>query len=395
MSRAILFVAVVVAAAAPGAQEQATFRAATDVVVIDAQVVAKDGTPVAGLKADQFEVFIDGRKRPIVSVDFLGSAVVATNGSTSRTPSPAASPAPAEPRVFILGVDQTSFPVTGQEAAREAARRVLEGVAPQDYLGLITFPDGVVISPTRDRVPLREAIAKIAGVRPALFSSKFSLSASEASLLKMNDTQTFAEVTKRECREFPPNPACPQELKQEAGVVTDTLEQQGMLTINGLHGALDTIASVAGRKTFIVISAGLPMSNRTMGRPNLAAETDRIARRAASANVNLYIFYMNVHFMQFFSPAYGKINHTIYDDVTFFGYGLEKFADSSGGSFFQVDVDSDPFVNRVMRETAARYVLTVATEPADRDGKEHVIRVTTKARGSTIRHRKILSIPKT
>ena len=379
------------------AQQQPAFRASTDVVVIDAQVVAKDSSPIAGLKADQFEVFIDGRKRPIVSVDFLGSAVTSPAGARSGSPSPAppvANPAPAEPRIFILGVDQTSFPVTAQEAAREAARRVLEGIAPQDYLGLITFPDGVVLSPTRDRAPLREAIAKIAGVRPGLFKSKFSLSASEASLLKMNDTQTFADVSKRECREFPPNPACPQELKQEATVITDTLEQQGMLTINGLHGALDMIASLPGRKTFIVVSAGLPMSNRTMGRPNLAAETDRIARRASSANVNLYVFYMNVHFMQFFSPAYGKINHTIYDDVTFFGYGLERFADSGGGSFFQVEVDSDPFVNRVLRETSARYVLTVAIEPADRDGKEHIIRVATKARNATIRHRKILTVPK-
>jgi len=360
--------------------------------------VAKDSTPIAGLKAAQFEVFIDGRKRPIVSVDFLGRGGGATTGGASRNPSPAppiASPPSAEPRVFILGVDQTSFPVTAQEAAREAARRVFEGIAPQDYLGLITFPDGVVISPTRDRAPLREAIAKIAGVRPGSFTSRFHLSASEASLLKMNDTETFRVVYPRECPQHPvPDQYCRQELLQDAAVITDALEQQGMLTINGLHGALDMIASLPGRKTFIVVSAGLPMSNRTMGRPNLGAETDRIARRAASANVNLYVFYMNVHFMQFFSPAYGKINHTIYDDVSFFGYGLEKFADSGGGSFFQVEVDSDPFVNRVMRETSARYILTVAIEPADRDGKEHIIRVTTQARGATIRHRKILTVPK-
>jgi VWFA-related protein len=379
------------------AQQQPTFRAATDVVVIDAQVVAKDSTPVAGLKADQFEVFIDGKKRPILSVDFVGTAGAPSVAGGSNSPAPtssAASPSATEPRVFILGVDQTSFPVTAQESAREAARRVLEGVAPQDYLGLITFPDGVVISPTRDRAPLTEAVARIAGARPGSFTSRFHLSASEASLLKMHDTETFGEVYKRECPQFPvPDPYCRQELLQDAARVTDALEQQGMLTINGLHGALDMIASLPGRKTFIVVSAGLPMSNRTMGRPNLGAETDRIARRAASANVNLYVLYMNVHFMQFFSPAYGKINRTIYDDVTFFGYGLEKFADSAGGSFFQVDVDSDPFVNRVLRETSARYVLTVATEPVDRDGKEHIIRVTTKARGATIRHRKVLIVP--
>jgi VWFA-related protein len=365
-------------------------------VVIDAQVVARDSTPIAGLKANQFEVFIDGRKRPIVSVDFLGSAVASTPGTAStRTTVPSASLVAAEPRVFILGVDQTSFPASAQESAREAARRVLDGVTPQDYLGLITFPDGVVIAPTRERAPLREAIAKIAGVRPGSFTSKFHLSATEASLLKMNDTETFGEVFKRECPQYPvPDPYCRQELLQDAARVTDALEQQGMLTINGLHGALDMIASLPGRKTFIVVSAGLPMSNRTMGRPNLGAETDRISRRAASANVNLYVLYMNVHFMQFFSPAYGKINRTVYDDVTFFGYGLEKFADSGGGSFFQVEVDSDPFVNRVLRETSARYVLTVATDPSDRDGKEHVIRVTTSARGATIRHRKVLSIPR-
>jgi hypothetical protein len=135
------------------------------------------------------------------------------------------------------------------------------------------------------------------------------------------------------------------------------------------------------------------MSNRPGGRPNLDAETARIARRAAAVNVNLYVFYMNVHFLRYFSAEYGKRNNSIFDDISLFGTGLEKFADSGGGSFFQVEVDADPFVDRVLREISAFYLVGVRTEPADHDGKEHFIRVEVKPGGTTVRYRKVVSIP--
>ena len=75
-------------------------------------------------------------------------------------------------------------------------------------------------------------------------------------------------------------------------------------------------------------------------------------------------------------------------------YGLEKFADIAGGSFAQIEVDADPTVDRMLRETSAYYLVTVPTEPSDRDGKEHFIRLTVKERGATVRHRKVVVIPK-
>lgn len=154
------------------------------------------------------------------------------------------------------------------------------------------------------------------------------------------------------------------------------------------------MAGIPGRKTLIVISAGLPMNNRPGGRPNLDAETTNIARRAAAANLNLYVFYLNVHFLRYFSPAYGKRNYSIFEDINTFATGLEKFADTAGGAFFQVEVDSDPFVERALRETTATYLLAVQVEPAEHDGKEHFIRVTTKQRGATVRYRRIVMIPR-
>ena len=53
--------AIVAAVRQNPSQQPPTFRTSTEIVLIDTQVVAKDGTPIQGLKADQFEVFIDGR----------------------------------------------------------------------------------------------------------------------------------------------------------------------------------------------------------------------------------------------------------------------------------------------------------------------------------------------
>ena len=100
-----------------------------------------------------------------------------------------------------------------------------------------------------------------------------------------------------------------------------------------------------------------------------------------------------MHFLRAFSPEYGRRNNALFEDITLFGYGLEKFADAAGGSFFQIEVDSDPFVARALRETSAAYVLAVQVQPEDRDGKDHFIRVAVKQRGATVRYRRMVNIP--
>lgn len=375
-------------------QQQPTFRAAADIIVIDTHVVARDGSPIEGLKPDQFQVLIDGRRRPVVSADLVRVGAAPGRGDAASAPS--VENAGATGRTIVLAIDEASFPVTAQQAAREAATRVLDRVAAEDAVGIVTFPGQVAIAPSRDHRAVREAVSRVTGARIDLSpSSRFNLATSEAVQLRSRAPVASKEIVDRECgREWPPNPSCSQELMEHAASIAVGLEQQGMLTIAGLHGAIDAMASLPGRKTLIVISAGLPMSTQRGARPDFTAETARIASRAAAANINLYVFYMNVHFLRFFSPAYGKRNYAIYDDITMFGYGLEQFADAAGGAFFQIEVDSDPFVNRALRETSAAYLLAVRAEPRDRDGKEHFIRVSVRnAGGATVRYRKVFTIP--
>jgi VWFA-related protein len=379
-------------AAQDAPRQTPTFRAGADIVLVDALVVARDGSPIEALKPDQFEVFIDGRRRPVLSADLVRAS--ASGHTPAATTTPSAPFTDGAGRIIMLAVDEASFPVAAQQSAREAVTRVVDRVAADDYLGMITFPGDVAIAPTRDRSAVRDAIARIVGARVDVGASRFNVSASEAGQLRSRASVATREIIDRECRGAEAfGGTCPQEVMQRAHEILMTLEQQAMLTLAGLHRTLDAVASMPGRKTLIVISAGLPMSTERGSRPDFAAETARIASRAAAANVNLYVFYLNVHFLQFFSAAYRKVNHAIYADITMFGHGLERFADGAGGAFFQIEVDSDPFVDRALRETSAAYLLAVRTDPKDQDGKEHFIRVAVKARGATVRHRRVLMIP--
>ena len=287
------------------AQRPTTFKASTELVVIEAQVVTRDGSPVAGLKADQFEVFVDGRKQPIVSLDFFRLTGAGQTGTTAG----AASDAQIGGRTIVLAIDQESFPVSGQASAREAAMRVANTVAPEDSLGLIAFPGSVAVAPTLDHEAVRTAIAKISGLRTDVSASRFSISAMEASRIKTRDSST-KEITDRECKLDPGNRNCPIEVVQDAGRIADALERQAQLSVSGLRNVLDTVGSLPGRKTLMLISAGLPMNPR--GTPNPDSETAYIAQRAAAFNINLYVFYVNVHFLKAFSAEYRQEEpHTV------------------------------------------------------------------------------------
>jgi len=395
-------VAVALVADASGQQQAPAFRAGTDVVVIDTQVVTREGAPIEGLRRDQFEVFIDGRKRPIQSVEFIRAAVTTPVPGKSAPAVPASStPVTGDGRIVMIAIDQASFPSSANWSAREAAQRVTASALPEDRVGMMTLPGQVRVAPTRDRAPIAAGIKQIAGLREPLKSDKYTLSAAEASAIKSKDGQTYEEVYNRECvqrymrvRDVQALQVCRQELAQDSNLITTAMEYQGATSISGLHEAIDAMAQIDGRKTLVFVSAGIPLSKRPGGQPNLDHELAIVGRRAAAANVNLYVFYMNVHFLRYFSAEYGKQNHTIFEDISLFGYGLEKFADAAGGSFSQIEVDSDPFVNRMFRETSAFYLIAVPTEPSERDGKEHFIRVTVKQSGATIRHRKVVIIPK-
>ena len=75
--------------------------------------------------------------------------------------------------------------------------------------------------------------------------------------------------------------------------------------------------------------------------------------------------------------------------------GLETIAGAAGGSLFQVFVGADIAFDRVLRETAAAYLLGVEPLEGDRDGKTHRISVKVRMSGAEVRSRREVMLPKT
>ncbi len=71
-SALLLLVLVCVAAATPlvSVAQTVTFHAQTALVQVPVSVL-KHGAPVAGLQASDFQLYLDGKKVPLVSLDYL------------------------------------------------------------------------------------------------------------------------------------------------------------------------------------------------------------------------------------------------------------------------------------------------------------------------------------
>src|SRR5215208_6532233 len=109
---------------APWPAAAQTFTESTDVTVVEIPVqVVKDGEPVRGLTAADFEVF-DGRKKvPVTGFEVLDLAVPAPAGS------PAAAQVPVSARRHFLMLFDLSFSEPKSIAkARKAALGVVQGL---------------------------------------------------------------------------------------------------------------------------------------------------------------------------------------------------------------------------------------------------------------------------
>jgi hypothetical protein len=143
------------------------------------------------------------------------------------------------------------------------------------------------------------------------------------------------------------------------------------------------------------VSGGLLASDRPGARPDVRQVIDEIGRKAALANVHLYVLHMDNSFLDAFSPKGVGPRASFMRDSGALGAGLERFAGTAGGELFRVQAGTgDAAFDRVLLETQAYYLLGVEPEPSDRDGRPHAISVSVRTRGAQVRSRTTLVIPR-
>jgi len=411
--------------------QQPTFRASVDLVAVDVQVVDGDGRPVTTLGRDKFEVTIDGRQRKVVSSDLIQTSV----SPSAFGPVRAAPPGPVAtndwPTVtpgdhsYIVAFDAGSFEPGEAVPVLAATRGFVDRLPDNALVGLFTLSHfGPRLDPTTNRSLIRRALETSSGQRQAT-AGQFNLSTSEiidimanpGSLAQMSsapvsstggrgaaqvlppvgEMDTLQRVQVRECRRTS-DLGCLEAIVSEAGALAQNLEERVRLTLNGLTELLEALRRYPGRKTVVVLSTGMAISDRPGGRIDIGPEASLLGEQAARANATIYALHLDNGTTKGFSAESRRARDSasLARERTLESKLLDEFASTTGGALLQVSVGSgEVALDRVLRETSAYYLLGVEPAGIDRDGKAHRLRVKVNQKGATIRSRQWVLLPRT
>ncbi len=404
--------------AAPAGQ-QATFRSAVDLIAVDVQVIDGDGRPISRLAPDNFEVSIDGKRRRVASADYIESVPPhqippVTTGPAARNIWPDGPPAPrvnGPRRLFMMATDAESMAHGTTRQMMAAARAFLDRLQPNDLVGLFTYPTGPVINPTTDHTAVAQGLSITIGQRPEL-PNRFNLSPSEIvdimadisinasnlptaeNILTTTDsTEAVGRVQRREC---PDDLTCPLKIRQEAADLALHYEGVATQSMSSLRRLISALGRVPGRKTLVLLSGGMLVGDRPGGRPDVGQLATVMGLEAARANTALYVLHVDRAFLEMYSADTGRADSfTSSRDTNVTRSWLDEFSSSSGGTLFRVTSGAGEYAfDRVLRETSAYYLLGVEPTEADRDGRTHNLKVKVDRRGTTVRNRTVVVIPR-
>jgi len=389
--------AAVLASWSPQEQQKPVLRSGVELLIVDAQVIDRDGQPIPTLRPEDFEVELGGKKRRVVSAEVVRYGAAAAASAATLAPAANVAPAAPEPKApvgrrFILAVDEHSFRMASARAAMHAAARFVNRLEKTDLVGLYTYPTGTAHTDlTNDHAAVLKAIERVTGLLDPPIS-QYKLSRSDITDISSGDTEVLNRIALRECG--PPGIQCRKPILMEATALAGYLEMQIAQSLNGLSNLIKGLEQVEGRKTLVLISGGLFASDRASGRVNTGSDIRAVGREAARANTTLYALHMDTNFIDSFTERGGPPS-TLFRDTAALAAGLEQVAGAAGGAVIRVQGGTGDYAfDRVLRENSAYYLLGVELEPADRTGESQVIRVRVRQKGATIRSRSIVIVPR-
>lgn len=388
MSKRILLTAMVLTAAATvtGAQQQQppVFRSGVNLVTLDVTVVDKDGKPVRGLKASDFEVKLEGQVRPVQTVDFVESGSGSAVASAVRPGAPSNAPAPAkrEPRAVVVLFDDLSFRPGRGKPLMVAAQRAIEQFGPDDLIGT-TVTSGLVrpVNPTTDRVALKAAIGKVAGIAEVNMTSPFYISESEAVGIDRDD-RVAGGVAARECPEIGMTiEQCQPMIAAMGRAFATTLRNRAAVQMDAFRQIITAMKQFRGEKVLIVASEGVS-TMADIGA--IDRQLEPIMREAAESGIRFYSLSEEPDYSDASSNGFERQKAAILAARDLFD-GIASVAIAAGGEAFHVVGQADRFFTRIEAETSAIYRLGV-DGPAGVDKARFLnAKVSVKTPGVTVR----------
>lgn len=384
------------------------FRSAAGAIAIDVQVVDRDGNPISALTAEQFQVEIAGKARPVRLVNFIAAP---SSASTAALPSAAPIAAPpavgeqhadalpaTDPRqTFVLAVDAQTFSPAVSRGIAETAQRFVRTLAPSDRVGLYSYPLGPKVEPTTDRDALVKALDQLSGQREVAPASTFTIRNADLVDYFADRSGRSDNVSAKYC---PPGSDmdCSVRLRMEMTTRAGLFEAQAQADLGMLRGLVERLGALVGRTVLVLVSAGLPISDRPGGRPDVANLPLEVGEACARSNVTIYTLFVDNSLLDRFSAEVRSAQKTSDNqarDTDLAERWLDQFSGAGGGSLVKVLTNNtEAAFGRIARETSAYYLLGVDATDADRTGRAQPIKVRVAAKGATVRSRAWVVVPK-
>jgi VWFA-related protein len=395
---AVSFVALVLGAATAGAQTAQTaqppqepprFRSSVEVTSLDVTMVDDRGKPVAGLQPADFSVRIDGNARRILSAEWV--SLVADKTAPPPPPPPdgyTTNENSTGGRLIVIAVDEPNIRFGGALAIARAANGFIDRLAPSDRVAVAGIGTGAPATPfTADRQRVKAAIGRMVGQKQAgkLGDLGHNIGLAEAMEVERGDLAVLQSIQERECQGLagPALLACFSEVEIQVRTMAMDISREGDQTIDALRALFVGLRAIDGAKTLILVSEGFVMTE-----PGIIMELGSLA---AASRTSLYILQLD---QQLFDASNARMARDPFADMRVAREGLDMLAGAARGTTFQVTGRPEGLFERIESELSGYYLLGVESDPKDRDGKSHPVRVDVQRRGAIVRSRRqLINVP--
>jgi len=349
----LLLPALLAASITPQEPRPPEFRSDVRMIRLDVSVVDGAGRPVAGLRAEDFEVREDGRPVPLVYFEAVEPGSLPDEAVAVREEEDSGSP---ERRVLLL-VDLATMSY-GQaiRARRSVARYLREGTRAGDWVRLANLSTGHAWD---GRIPDdRERLSRAASTLrrgPFLFGADGVLGA-------IDDRVEAA---------FDGGPSSAETSGQFLSIFAESV---GVL--DTLESLIVQLGGVPGRKAIVLVSPGFPQWR------TLQQRLERVASLARESATTVY--FVDAVGLDGTIPEPGVRLRPVFEAAWTRSGGAQELAEATGGYASRFSANLTPALTRIGDELRTYYVVGYAPPRRD-DGRFRSVKV--KVRGDGLKAR--------
>lgn len=369
----------------PPQQPTTPFRASVEVTSLDISVVDDRGRPIPNLAPADFSVRIDGAQRKVVSAEWV--SLVADSTAPPPPPPPdgySTNESSTGGRLIVLAVDEPNIRFGGAMAITRAANAFVDRLGPSDRIAVAGIGNGAPATPfTADKERVKKAISRMVGQKQAgrLGDLGHNIGISEVMQIDRGDVALLQSVQERECQGLtgPALIVCVTEVEMQVKTTAMDLNREGDQTISALRALFSGLRRVEGAKTLILVSEGFILTDNAL--------IVELGSLAAASRTSLYVMRLD---NTTFDASNPRMARDPFGDRRVQLEGLEMLVGSARGTMFEITGRPEAIFDRIDAEISGYYLVGVESDPRDRDGKSHPVRVEVNRRGVQVRSRRQL-----